>query len=147
MKEHMQKSRQSGFTLAELMAVVVIVAILASIALPSYREQVKRAARADAKAALMENAQFLEQNFTESNRYDKDSSGEPVALPFTQSPREDSAKYTIAVVATSTTFTLTAAPVEGGMMDGDACGSFTLNQLGQKNVVNATKSASDCWAR
>jgi type IV pilus assembly protein PilE len=147
MKEYMQKSRQSGFTLAELMAVVVIVAILASIALPSYREQVKRAARADAKAALMENAQFLEQNFTETNRYDQDSAGDPISLPFTQSPREDAAKYTIAVVATATTFILTAAPVVGGMMDGDACGSFTLNQLGQKSVVNATKSASECWAR
>lgn len=129
------------------MTVVVIVGILASIALPSYREHVKRAARADAKAALMENAQFLEQNFTEANRYHQDSAGNPITLPVTQSPREDSAKYTISVAATATTFTLTAAPVAGGMMAGDSCGSFTLNQLGQKNIINATKSASECWGR
>ena len=143
----MRKTDQSGFTLAELMIVVVIVGILASVALPSYREHVKRAVRADAKAALMENAQFLEQNFTEANRYHQDSIGNPITLPVTQSPKGDSAKYTIAVVATATTFTLTAAPVAGGMMGGDSCGSFTLNQLGQKNVINATKSASECWSR
>jgi hypothetical protein len=32
-------------------------------------------------------------------------------------------------------------------MAGDACGSFTLNQMGQKNVVNASMSASECWSR
>jgi type IV pilus assembly protein PilE len=140
-------NKQSGFSLIELMIVVAIVGILASIALPSYREYVKRAARTDAKAVLSENAQFLERNFTEANRYNKDAAGNDIVLIKDHSPTEGTTQYTISLVATATSFTLTAAPVEGGMMDGDACGSFTLNQLGQKNVVNATKSASECWAR
>lgn len=139
--------RQTGFNLIELMIVVSIVGILASIALPSYREYIKRAARADAKAVLSENAQFLERNFTEANRYHKDAAGNDIALVNDHSPTEGTVLYSISLVATATTFTLTAAPVAGGMMEGDACGSFTLNQMGQKNVVNASKSASECWSR
>lgn len=136
-----------GFTLIELMVVVAIIGIISAIALPSYQEHVRRAARADAKAVLSVNAQFLEKNFTEANRYDKNASGTAIDIPDDQSPTEGDAKYDIAITATTTSFTLTAAPVEGGMMDGDACGSFTLNQLGQKNVVGASKTATECWSK
>ena len=71
----MNYRNQQGFTLIELMIVVVIVAILASLSYPSYREYVRRSARAEAKAALLENAQFMERNFTAANRYDEDSAG------------------------------------------------------------------------
>ena len=147
------RNRQRGFTLIELMIVVVIVAVLASIALPAYQNSVRRANRADAKALLAESAQFLESNFTEANRYDEDMAGEDIALPTTESPRDSSnPMYAISVNASSSTFTLTATPVEGSMMDGDICGSFTLNQLGQKKIiVNGTEvtgdQANDCWNR
>jgi type IV pilus assembly protein PilE len=144
---------QYGFTLIEVMIVVSIVAILAAIALPSYQNSVKRANRADAKALLTENAQFLERNFTEANRYDKDAAGNDVVLPRTESPRDSSSPmYAISLTATASIFTLTATPIEGSMMDGDTCGSFTLNQLGQKKIiVNGTvvtgNQVKDCWNR
>ncbi|WP_255210637.1 type IV pilin protein [Methylogaea oryzae] len=93
----------------------------------------------------MEDAQFLERNFTEANRYDKDAAGAAIALPITQSPRTGTAKYTITAVATATTYALTAAPVSGGTMAGDACGAFTLNQLGQKGLSGASQSMDACW--
>ena len=53
-----QKSR--GFTLIELMITIAVIGILSAIAFPSYQEYLRRSNRADVKAALLENAQFLE---------------------------------------------------------------------------------------
>ena len=141
-------SPQRGFTLIELMIVVVIIAILASIAYPSYTQFVRRSARAEAKSALLENAQFLERNFTTANSYAKDSAGNDI--DDSKLPRGGNARYDISVnvnVATPTVFSLTAAPVAGGPSAGDACGTLTLNQQGAKGVSGGTLSAAECWGR
>jgi type IV pilus assembly protein PilE len=138
---------ERGFTLIELMIVVVVVAILSSIAIPSYREYVRRSDRADAKTALLQNAQFLERNRTMSNRYDLDGAGAPIidaSLPVTQSPANTTAKYTITINPMATSYTLSAVPVPGGSMDGDGCGTFTLDQAGTKGVSGAY-GMQRCW--
>lgn len=144
-------TRQHGFTLIELMIVVAIIAILAAIAYPSYREYIRRSDRADAKAALLENAQFLERNFTVSNSYIRDSAGNTIDtsdLPRQTSPRNGGAKYMITLdsdESSATTFTLVATPT--GAATGDACGSFTLTNTGEKGVTGGTLSAETCWNR
>ena len=45
--------RQQGFTLLELMVAVMIVGVLAAVALPSYNQYIRRAARADAQSSMM----------------------------------------------------------------------------------------------
>lgn len=45
--------RQQGFTLIEVMVVLVIAAILASIAFPTYTDSVRKARRAEAKAEIV----------------------------------------------------------------------------------------------
>ena len=62
-----QATKSGGFTLIELMMTVVIVAILASIAYPSYMEHVKKGNRAQAQAFLMDVAQ-RQQNYLIINR-------------------------------------------------------------------------------
>jgi type IV pilus assembly protein PilE len=143
--------RESGFTLIELMITVAIVAILAAIALPSYTQYIRRANRADAKTALLSNAQFLERNFTESNLYHKNAAGTNItsaSLPYPSSPSDGVAVYNITLDSApnpDTTYTLTATPVSGGPMDGDVCGNLTLNYLGVKGVGAST--VADCWGK
>ncbi|HVY81429.1 MAG TPA: type IV pilin protein [Steroidobacteraceae bacterium] len=145
--------RQNGFTLVELMTVVVIVAVLASLAVPSYREYMRRASRSEAKAVLLEDVQFLERIRTVSNAYSVNGSGDAItedSLPVKQSPKEGQARYNIKFVEdslTPTTFTLIAEPIDPGPMAGDKCGTFTVNELGTKGITGGASgvTAADCW--
>ena len=136
-----------GFTLIELMIAVTVVGVLAAIAYPSYQGSVRRSNRAEVKGILMETAQFLERNYTVANRYDQDSAGTAIVLPFATSPKPGSgaAKYNITVAygaAPAQTFPLSATPT--GTMTGDACGTFTLTNTGAQGSAGTVE---DCWRR
>jgi type IV pilus assembly protein PilE len=65
----MNTHTQRGFTLMELMIVVAIVGILASIAYPSYVDSILKGRRAEGRAALTDLLQQQERYMTQRNCY------------------------------------------------------------------------------
>jgi type IV pilus assembly protein PilE len=158
------KKDQQGLTLIELMIVVAIAAILAAIAYPSYVEQVARGRRADAKAVLLENAQWLERTFTESGAYNKAAGGTTIAanptatsasdtssLPagLRESPKDGSTKYYLIRLESVGTNNFTLRAVRKGAMATDKCGDFTITNAGVKNLTSNSSgmTVDTCWNR
>lgn len=114
-----------GFTLVELMIVIAVVGIIATIAYPSYNDSVKKSRRADAKGALMGFSQAMERHFTDNNSYLGAASGgantgAPTIFP-TQAPLDSSAKFYDLTIeaATASSYTLRATPINGQAGDGN----------------------------
>lgn len=124
---HAPARAQRGFTLIELMIAVAVIAILASIAVPSYRGYVERATRTDAHAGLMEAAGQLERCYTVNNSYAN-------CNVITSSP---DGNYGITLASTASTYTLTATLNSGRGPDG-CTGALTLNHQG-------VRSPAGCW--
>lgn len=139
---------ENGFTLIELMIVVAILAIISSIALPSYNSYVARAHRADARTQLMSASQYMQRFYAANDRFDADRSGAAIAtlIPtnLTIAPGEGAALYRLTITATASDFSLTMAPIAGSKMANDVCGGFTVNALGVTGVTG-TESRDNCW--
>ena len=131
-----------GFTLIEVMIVVAIVAILAAVALPSYNEYIRRGNRAEARASLLQAAQWMERASTATGTY-------PLAANFPASLKAvPSDRYDITIAsADGGTYTLTATPK--GAQANDKCGNYTLTNTGLRGAKGATSGdiVTECWGK
>jgi type IV pilus assembly protein PilE len=140
-RDIMTNDQQKGMTLVELLIVVVIVAILATIALPSWNSQVQKARRADARNTLM--VVQVEQEKYRADNGSYASSMSDLGLSAYNSTARD--YYNVSIVSSSATaFVASAAPNTNGGQNGDSCGTFAINQSGLDGS-GSYASISDCW--
>ena len=125
------KKKRSGFTIIELMIVIMIVAILVSLAYPSYVGYVRKAKRGEAQQLLLNWA--INQEIWRSNN---------VSYTDTLVPSHDDYDFS-APVATAAAYTLQAVASSTDQQkdearDGTSCVTLTLTQAG-------TKTEPACW--
>ena len=104
--------RQGGFTLVELMIVVVILGIIAAVAFPAYTNFVRQARRADAQTHLTEIAGRQEKFYANNLRYASSLEALGYAAPY---PSIDGHYRITGMAWTGQTYSLTAAPTPGGL--------------------------------
>lgn len=124
---------EKGFTLIELMIVVVIVSILATVAFPSYSQYVIRANRSAVQTFMLDVASRAEQYRLDARNYPTGLGMGAGQLNVTV-PADVSPNYTITLTAnnaaTPPTYTITAQPVVGSRQAGTS--TLTLNSAGDK---------------
>ncbi len=127
--------KNSGFTIIELMIVIVIVAILVSLAYPSYIQYVRKSKRGEAQQLLMNWS--INQEIWRSNNTQYATATQ---LP---APINDNYIFDLTVAPTATTYTLRAVAQNDQVNDvskeGASCSTLTLNQSGVKG------DEATCW--
>lgn len=129
-----------GFTLVELMITVAIVAILATVAYPSYQDHVLKSRRADGISAIMNAAQRLERCYTQYGAYNNANCPSYAAV---QDSQQGYYQVSFSAAATASTYTLRAVP-RGAQADDTKCATLTLTQANQKGITGSG-SVQDCW--
>ena len=127
-----------GFTLIELMITVAMVAILVTVALPSYRDHMRTSRRAEAQAFLMALAARQQQFLIDTRGY-AGALG-TIALA---TPANVEAAYDIAVAATvgpPPTFLVSATPRPDSDQTHERCGVLSIDQSGAKSAAT-----NRCW--
>ncbi|MEA2120273.1 type IV pilin protein [Halovibrio sp. HP20-50] len=124
---------QRGFTLIELMIVVVIIGIIAAIAYPSYTRYVERSRLTDGQSGLMQAASEMERCYTSNYSYEVD------CLETGQSPEEVYPNITL--TDSGSAYRLEA---QNGTRVPAGCETLWIQSDGQRGP-NGSDDSEDCW--
>ena len=143
------RNKARGMTLIELMIVVVIVATLASVGIPSYRQYVIRSTRTEAKTALLRVQAAQEKFYLQNNRYavgDAElTAGPPAGLGIAK--KSEGGNYDISLPVSpqgAQGFLAQAVPANGsGQKQDNACPSLSIDHTGRREPL--ISAAAPCW--
>ena len=125
---------QRGFSLIELMIVVVIVGILSAIAFPAYTRYVVRTHRAAAQAYMLDLSLKQTSYMADSRSY----ADLTTLIGLVPTPAEIHSRYTFTMpdpaLTTPPGYTITATPKTGSSQVGDA--TLVLTNLGVKTPAS-----------
>lgn len=154
--------RQAGFTLVELVIVMVVAAILTAVAIPMYMNQIRESRRTDARSAVLDLAGREERYFATNNAYTSSAgnlgysgwgSGYPIGSGYyylKQPSIPAAAPDPNAANLTTPSYSITAVPVPGSTQAADTtCASFTVDSAGYQSAQNSggTDESSTCWGQ
>ena len=131
-------ARARGFTLVEVIITVAIVAILVAVALPTYRDHMRKSRRAEAQAYLMAVASRQQQFLLDTRGYAANLATVGIAAPTNVAAAYDLAVTTVA--GPPPTFRLTATPKAATDQVHERCGWLAIDQSGAK-----TSALGNCW--
>lgn len=144
-------TKQTGFTLVELMIVVAIVGILAGIGYPSYSAYIIDNNRNDAKAALYKAQLLQEQYYLDYGQYATSlvAGGSGINSNVLVGWSDDSDYYTFTLDSSAGvgSYTLIATVDASSAQVADIdCTFFTIDHLGTTLSMNSAETVtSDCW--
>ena len=143
------KRYSTGFSLIEMLIVLFIVALVAVLTWPSYRDVVLSSRRAEAKSMLLVVSSDQERYFSRFNRYIDDSS--PLNSPASagREKHTTSGLYTISVDACADghldfCFVATATPL--GSQSAGGCTSLSIDNRGVRGAKGSLSDLNECWA-
>jgi type IV pilus assembly protein PilE len=154
-----QLGANAGFTLIELMIVVVIASILIAIAVPLYQTEVRKSRRTEAKTTVLDAAAREERYYATQNTYSNDTGALGYAtasgtFPFTTGTYYEilsivvTAPVASATGVTSGTFTIKVQPFTGSTQVQDTpCQVFQVDQTGKQSSLDSSgnDSTTTCW--
>lgn len=140
----MKRQSSRGFTLLELMITVAVVAILASVAYPSYIQHIVRTHRSAVQSQMYAVANKQEQYLLDQRSYASTLAALNMTLP-----ADVASRYTVTVAADMTTtppsYLVTATPIGAQLANDTRCGTLTLDHLGVKTKSGTSANVADCW--
>ena len=133
-------STSRGFTIIEVMIVVAIVAILASVAIPSYTDYIRRGKIQEASSALLAQRVKMEQFFQDNRTYaNACDAGSIAAKP------ADTQNFTFGCVSDATTYTVSATG-KGSI----AAFTYTIDQSNTRRTTSVgtgwSLPTANCWS-
>ena len=135
-----------GFSFIELLATLVILGILTSIAYPNYCRYLTRHHRIDAHTALFNLASKLEVYHMRHGSY------QTPLLTLLNSTTSSAGFYELKIIhADKTSYTLQATPIKSQATRDLMCQSFILTNLGTEDITTGpsgapTGNAQSCWS-
>jgi type IV pilus assembly protein PilE len=152
----MQHAR--GFTLLELMMVIVVLAVLAGIALPSYSDYVTRGRLTEGYGNLADLRIKMEQYYMDNRRYDLNPADGLCGIPGNNAPNTSARYFTYECAPGNLAglgaqgYVLTARGVPAQGLGGL---SYTVNQMNVRatavdagsDMAGRGYAAAGCWVR